>query len=187
MVGITFAIYIMVGVEIFKKSSLLRSFSSGYSSNSAASDSVLLSKTRDASAITEVEVTSSPASFPGAPGPSLSVDRGNDKRGFSGGTECAPYTITIESKEKGLSSATRSGPKMSKQSQSGGEWNAAARGYARCAFLFFLAMLITWVGAFLRPRSREVCLLIKVFHVLRSHLAQDESGILHSQITSISH
>jgi len=126
VVIITITIYVIVGIDIFKKRNQLRQFSSLRNGDS------VVSKT------THVEVTSEPAqthigmrdpwelrSVPTKHSPTSSL---------------AEYSITIESSRD----TTRREPLIERPLR-GIDTNSASWGYARIAFIFFVALLVTWV------------------------------------------
>ncbi|KAI9763061.1 MAG: hypothetical protein M1840_000952 [Geoglossum simile] len=124
--SVTVLIYVIVGIDIFKKRSQLRKFS-----HPRPNRSTLVSKT------TKVEVTSEPAATHRPKNPWELRRVGSNPSPTPSYTE---YSITIES-----------GPGVGRDSQverplpSGNDYNSASWGYARIAFIFFVALLVTWV------------------------------------------
>ena len=153
---ITFAIYIRVGVEIYRKGRMLRSLAYQYSGSSSMSKP--LSKKSNGSRSTEVRITSEPMNVQVVPHAQIRSDEGMAAKGYD------EYTITIEAKgesqdgepatEQQIPLERR--PVLRSHGSSANDSNAAAWGYARCAFFFFLAMLVTWVsGVKDRLRSED--------------------------------
>jgi hypothetical protein len=146
---VTFFIYIRAGRDIYNKRKQLRYFSSSHDPEPMPLDDFFSSKT------TEVMVTSEAA----APGQD-SADASGSK-GEAGPSHAAAYSITISSNKREErasrsdlpaaiqnnvqirepSTARRSGRKR----RGNMEAQSAAWSYARCAILFFTAILITWI------------------------------------------
>jgi hypothetical protein len=125
-------IYVAVGFDIFQKRNQLRQFSNPRPSLPRGSndESPIVNKT------TKVEITSEPAhSHSGSRDPwelsNISVGTGD-----SPAPSFVEYSITIES-----GPSSRKGPHMDRPMGH----NSASWGYARIAFIFFIALLVTWV------------------------------------------
>ncbi|KAI9850316.1 MAG: hypothetical protein M1838_005876 [Thelocarpon superellum] len=125
----TFSIWIYAGLEIFKKRRQLKNFSDPRFDRFAHVEGALKN-----SKTTVVEITSEPMQALVAPAAEVSSKRHNYQ----------PYSITIKS------SGTSSGGLGHGRTRTPGrvravDANVAAWGYARVAFFFFLAMLVTYV------------------------------------------
>ena len=137
----TFTIYIFAGIDIFKKRRQLREFA--YPNNPNAPP--LIENPFTSTRTTEVKITRESVEM--APGTILAapVRPGSVNRSRSSHNGYQPYSITIESNGEEPLTAPTSGPRLAR-SHSAIETNTAAWGYTRCAFFFFLAMLVTWVS-----------------------------------------
>jgi len=129
VVVITFLIYIIVGIDIFKKRSQLRKFS--HPRPATAHRGTLVSKT------TKVEVTSEPAPAHRSRNPRELCRTGPNPSPVPSYME---YSITIESGPGSESDSPAERPLPT-----GIGCNAASWGYTRIAFIFFVALLVTWV------------------------------------------
>ena len=138
----TSTIYIVTGIEILRKRRQLQSFL-GPDAKSGTSISQHV----------EVEVTSEAVRSPNAA--KLAPSSTSDDRQVLSPRSAEPYSILIESHREGVLSPSR-GPNFP-QHLSGVDYNAnrAFWAYTRCAFFFFLAMIITWVCNLRRPRLQR--------------------------------
>lgn len=136
----TFAIYVRAGKEIFKKRQELRDVS--HSRSYAVIKNPFIScKT------TEVHISSEPAKAARNDSQtSLCDDHGNRVQGYN------PYTVSVgigSAAEASRARMTNSGL-TSHRNHVTTESNSAAWGYTKCAMLFFISLIITWVS---RTRS----------------------------------
>ena len=158
-VGITttFFIYIWAGKEIFAKRRSLRNFAH------AASDAAFpviqnpFISPFVSVKTTEIRITSELAELPGKNGSTQSFALNENGRIVSN-QNFDPYSVTIgafpnsELKSPQSSTFPRSsnsvkfaGDKNAKQTKAAMEANQAAFSYCKCAILFFVSLLITWV------------------------------------------
>lgn len=98
---------------------------------------------------TEINITSELANLGSLPGSQLSKELDPNGRA-SLGQGFEPYTVTIErGPERPKSQATHSPTTVQvmtrRQNNAALEANTAAWGYTKCALLFFVSLLITWV------------------------------------------
>jgi len=128
IVVLTVLIYVIVGVDIYKKRSQLKKFS--HPRPAPQQRGTLVSKT------TKVEVTSEPAATHRPRDPWELCRIGSSNSPTPSYTE---YSITIEGAGAGRDSQAES-PILT-----GIDTNKASWGYARIAFIFFVALLATWV------------------------------------------
>jgi hypothetical protein len=127
-------IYTIVGFDIYKKRQQLRQFSQRRPTN----DGPCVNK------ITQVEVTSEPAAVHhGAGDPWELTNVGPEVPAQS----YMEYSITIESGAKRRAALERP--------LAGIDTNSASWGYARIAFIFFVALLVTWVSFPLRRKKNK--------------------------------
>ncbi|KAI9823875.1 MAG: hypothetical protein M1832_002192 [Thelocarpon impressellum] len=138
----TMTIYIIAGLEIFQKRRALRSFALASPATPTSSAAYPpRPRPENPTKTTEVQVTSeavppATAVLVGA-APRPGSERASNSHTFQ------VYSVNIESVGEGhLSPGSR--PRLHRR-PSAFENNAAAWGYTRCAFFFFMAMLVTWV------------------------------------------
>ncbi|KAI9772674.1 MAG: hypothetical protein M1840_000269 [Geoglossum simile] len=129
VVLITVFIYILAGVEIYQKRRQLRKFS--HPGPLEVVDNPFVS-----TKTTKIEVTSEPAA---SRNPSESSLKHDDGIRVTPSRAYMEYSITIESGAKTPKSPRIERPRTALDA------NTAAWGYTRIAFLFFIALLITWV------------------------------------------
>ncbi|KAI1853549.1 hypothetical protein JX266_001533 [Neoarthrinium moseri] len=151
----TFFIYLRAGRDIYNKRRQLRYFSSSHDPEPLTMDDPFSSKT------TEVMVTTEEASN-GQEGIDLvTLDRDNTEAGPSQPSQGGAYSVTISSsvrRDPGshaeFSLPVQSNVQIQEPStarpgrqkrRANFEANNAAWSYARCAILFFTAILITWI------------------------------------------
>jgi hypothetical protein len=127
----TVFIYVLAGIEIYQKRCQLRKFSHPRPAD-VVDNPFVSTKT------TKIEVTSEPAQSRNQSVASLKQGHGAIKVVPS--RPYMEYSITIESGANALKSPCIERPRTSLDA------SAAAWGYTRIAFLFFLALLITWVS-----------------------------------------
>lgn len=146
---IAFGIYFAAGREIFQKRKRLRSFSHG--GTEVITENPFLSyKT------TEVHITSELAQLP-LPNCSQGMLPFEQKGGMVPNRGFQPYSITIE---RGPMSPHMERPDTNSiylRNTAALEANAAARSYTKCALLFFVSLLITWVLEMLLGLSSIDC------------------------------
>ena len=136
----------MAGVEIFQRRGQLRSFKDQKSGDHSAGDPYTSTKT------TDIEISSELANLPSSygPRPSLNKTGATDSSMPNSGYE--PYSIKIErgpSRHQALP-RTPSAPSFPHRPGNAAlEANTAAKAYTKCAMLFFISLLITWVSALL--------------------------------------
>ncbi|KAI9773015.1 MAG: hypothetical protein M1839_002245 [Geoglossum umbratile] len=128
VVVVTVLIYVIVGIDIYKKRSQLRKFS--HPRPAPQHRGTLVSKT------TKVEVTSEPAATHKPRDPWELCRIGSNSSPTPSYME---YSITIEGAGVGRDSQAES------PLPTGIDTNKASWGYARIAFIFFVALLVTWV------------------------------------------
>ncbi|MCJ1408380.1 hypothetical protein MMC19_002455 [Ptychographa xylographoides] len=134
----TFSIYVMAGREIFQKRQQLRAFNKpGGSEVSIIENPFTSYKT------TEVHITSEPNPRQQAH-LSASLGQGYDAERDLLDVTYVPYSITIERGLKRPSSPVTQSLQR-RQHNVALEANTAAWGYLKCAMLFFISLLITWV------------------------------------------
>jgi len=139
VVLITVLIYILAGVEIYQKRRQLRKFS--HPGPLEVVDNPFVS-----TKTTKIEVTSEPAE---SRNPSESSLKHDDGIRVTPSRAYMEYSITIESGANAPKSPRIERPRTALDA------NTAAWGYTRIAFLFFLALLITWVSPPSLPRFRK--------------------------------
>jgi hypothetical protein len=135
----TVFIYILAGREIYMKRRQLRKFS--HPGPLEVVDNPFVS-----TKTTKIEVTSEPAE---SRNPSIASLKPNNNNNNNNNNEIRvlpsraymEYSITIESGANAPKSPRIERPRTALDA------NTAAWGYTRIAFLFFLALLITWVGS----------------------------------------
>jgi hypothetical protein len=128
----TVFIYILAGIEIYQKRRQLRKFS--HPGPLEVVDNPFVS-----TKTTKIEVTSEPAESRNQSESSLK-QQANDAIRVIPNRAYMEYSITIESGTNAPKSPRIERPRMALDA------NSAAWGYTRIAFLFFLALLITWVS-----------------------------------------
>ena len=141
LIFVIFVIYLLIGYDIYRKRSVLGSFarpsknqSTVRSDHGAGADDIVLTGGPAEMVTTDIHVTTEP----------VGADATKDK--------WEPYTIQIESKANGPRNSRLMRPTLvstnshGHNAQSGSAGSRAAQAYARCAFFFFLAMLVTWVS-----------------------------------------
>lgn len=140
----SFAIYIMAGKFIFDKRNQLRSFSHG-----PTDQTVMVENPFTSYKTTEVRITSELANLsnPNSSQASIKLDP-TDKSLSAAGYQ--QYTVTIERGPMSpkIQMPLRSGTERIRDLQHNValEANTAAWGYTKCALLFFVSLLITWVS-----------------------------------------
>ncbi|KAI0834165.1 family A G protein-coupled receptor-like protein [Hypoxylon sp. FL0890] len=150
---VTMFIYIRTGGEIYKKRKQLREFgasSSAHDPESLTMDDPYSSKT------TEVTVTSESAEqtangidlaplgrYSPKPKPAYSVTISSDKQS-NGRPQQGGITLPSKSTVPPTPSTARAQAKSQKR-RANYEANNAAWSYSKCAFLFFTALLVTWI------------------------------------------
>ena len=131
VVMFTIFIYILAGIEIYQKRRQLRQFS--HPGPLEVVDNPFIS-----TKTTKIEVTSEPAESRNQSEPSLKTE--NEGIGVLPSRQYMEYSITIESGANAMKSPRIERPRTALEA------NTAAWGYTRIAFLFFIALLITWVS-----------------------------------------
>ncbi len=131
---ITLAIYARAGKEIFKKRQELRNVSQKRSYT-------VIENPFTSCKTTEVHISSEPArALRNDSQTSLCDDHGKPVRGYN------PYTVSV-----GTGSAASQAPharmaSLARTPRRNHEANSAAWGYTKCAMLFFISLVITWVS-----------------------------------------
>ena len=138
---VSFSIYIMAGMNIYKKRGQLRFFKHQNSEDTVQPSPPTNTRT------TEIEISSELASNHYGPQSSLSKTRATDSSPWIPGYE--PYSIRIERAPTNhqlhmMSTPTTPGFRHRPRNNAL-EANTAAKAYAKCAMLFFVSLLITWV------------------------------------------
>ncbi|KAI9880727.1 MAG: hypothetical protein M1830_001010 [Pleopsidium flavum] len=136
VIVVTFTIYARAGKEIFKKRQQLRNVSQT-PPFTVIENPFISCKT------TEVHISNEPAGLVRNDSQtSLCDDHGNRMQGYN------PYTVTVEI---GSGSSETTPPRTSGSrrafhgSNAANEANSAAWGYTKCAMLFFISLIVTWV------------------------------------------
>ena len=136
----------MAGVEIFRRRGQLRSFKDQKSDNHSAGDPYTNTKT------TEIEIFSELANLSSSYGPRPLLSKIGMTDGSMPNSGYEPYSIKIERgslKHQALP-RTPSAPSFPHRSANAAlEANTAAKAYTKCAMLFFVSLLITWVSELL--------------------------------------
>lgn len=138
----TFTIYTIAGIDIFQKRRQLRSF---YKTSPNAIPPIL-ENPFTSTKTTEVKITSEAIVLPGSPrcmSPAIRMHQSRYSNDRNQAQNYQQYSITIES-GNGAAVATQVVPKVNRRNVTT-EANRAAWGYTRCAFFFFIALLVTWV------------------------------------------
>lgn len=155
---ITFVIYVMAGHHIFRKRRALRAFT-GRSQSTGATTKASVPPLVSPMAIsvinpfasfktTEVQITSEPAS---TSSPTRNASQASHRTGTYG-TSAAyqQYSVTIERNTEPVAVPPPPTPgavpsHRMRQVNAAMDANTAAWGYTKCALLFFVSLLITWV------------------------------------------
>ena len=153
----TLSIYVFAGHDIFQKRKQLRSLSVASSAEFALENPFVSYKT------TEIQVTSELANIGGAAPDDSSQrllgltprSRVTSNQGYE------QYSITIERGATQMLPTPRAQSFHTAKNSVALEANAAAWGYTKCALLFFVSLLITWVRDFCF-RSLYDCTLFSV-------------------------
>ena len=127
-----FAIYMLVGNAIFKKQHRLRATSNRGGRQPAITNPFTIGA---ATMTTEIKITSEPRKEGEDPTLEECIMRGQSTNTYQ------RYTINIESEGNGLVPETA----LDEQRLITESYDAA-KAYAWCSFLFFLALIVTWVG-----------------------------------------
>ena len=153
----TFTIYLRTGLEIFKRRSHLRSFSHGSPSETSVIENPFTNPFSSFKT-TEVTITSELIGLPHSNGSQTSLKFDPMGRAMSAQQNYEQYSVTIE---RGSMSPMFSVPKFSGSKfhpphrNAAMEANTAAFSYLKCALLFFVSLMITWVSS---ARSWAHCL-----------------------------
>ena len=145
----TFSIYLLTGLEIFKRRSQLRSFSHDSASEASMIENPFTNPFSSFK-ITEVTITSELVGLPHSNGSQTSLKYDSMGRAMSGQQNYEQYSVTIE---RGPMSPIFTVPKSPKSNlhpphrNAAMEANAAAYSYLKCALLFFVSLIITWVSS----------------------------------------
>ncbi|MCJ1367526.1 hypothetical protein MMC16_006659 [Acarospora aff. strigata] len=136
VIFITLGIYVRAGKEIFKKRQELRNV--GQTRTYTVIENPFIScKT------TEVQIVSEPANLARHDSQaSLCDDHGNRVQGYT------PYTVSVgigSTHSESNPSRTSGSAKTFHRNHITNEANSAAWGYTKCAMLFFISLIITWV------------------------------------------
>lgn len=137
-----FIIYAMAGRDIFQKRKQLRSF------QVPPPDSLVIGNPFNSYKTTEVHITSELVALEeqGLPPIDLHVDQSQGAPPRHGYQQ---YSVTIErcpmSPVLNSAPTTQGNAVQRRQNNAALEANTAAWGYTKCAILFFLSLLITWV------------------------------------------
>lgn len=96
---------------------------------------------------TEIHVTSELVGLP-APSDTTVSDKLDPKCGAMPGRDYEPYSIKIESGPMAQAPPPTTGAQAAVQryNRTAMEANTAAWGYTKCALMFFVSLLITWVS-----------------------------------------
>ena len=138
----TFTIYTIAGIDIIQKRRQLLAFSKA-SSNAIPP---ILENPFTSTKTTEVKITSEAIVLPGSPrcmSPAIRMHQSRYSNDRNQAQSYQQYSITIES-GNGAAVAKQVVPKYNRQKVAS-DGNRAAWGYMRCAFFFFVALLVTWV------------------------------------------
>lgn len=145
IIFVTFAIYVRAGKEIFKKRQELRSFTQA-PTFTVIENPFISCKT------TEVEISSEPAAVVRNDSQtSLCDDHGNRMHGYN------PYSVSVEigsAASESIPPRTAGYGRPAHRNKVSNEATSAAWGYTKCALLFFISLIITWVSQI--PRSHKV-------------------------------
>ena len=150
MIAVSFTIYILAGIDIYKKGGQLRFFK-----HQNFEDMVMPADPFTNTKTTDIEISTELTHFPNAHGPPSSLSKSRTTDGSSLPTAgYEPYTVRIERgptnhQQQQMPSApsTSSVPHQPANGNGVLEANAAAKAYTKCAMLFFLSLLITWVSS----------------------------------------
>ena len=142
---VSFSIYIIAGMNIYKRGGQLRFFKHQNSGDMVHPNPLTNTRT------TEIEISSELASTNHyEPRSSLSKTRATDGPPSIPGYE--PYSIRIERAPTNHQLHTMSTPTTPGFPHRPGnnvlEANTAAKAYTKCAMLFFVSLLITWVRSY---------------------------------------
>lgn len=143
---VTFAIYIRVGGVIFEKRRQLQS------ANAVGSDYYVDNLFNDVAKVTEIHVTTEQV-ISSSQESTQAVDIVSDERRRPSSPNYIPYSIKIESAEQQEKEAIQMQPLRTHNISDVNfqrrvatiEANKAAWAYSKCAMLFFVALVITWV------------------------------------------
>ena len=145
---ISFSIYLRTGIEIFRRRAHLRSVSHGSPSETSIIENPFTNPFSSFKT-TEVTITSELVSLPHSNGSHLSLKFDSIGRAMSSQQNYEQYSVTIE---RGPMSPIFIDPKPSSPQfqppnrNAAMEANAAAYSYLKCALLFFVSLMITWVS-----------------------------------------
>ena len=172
----------MAGVDIYNKRGQLRSFQHQSSTNMEVMNPFTNTRT------TEIEISSELASFPCGPRSSLSKFRMTD--GPLPFPEYEQYSIRIErgpTKPQPQMSNTQITPGFPRRPANAAlEANTAIKAYTKCAVLFFVSLLITWVSTYPSTPSesaQEVIILLMIFELARYQRLLIESTPMFTAVT----
>ena len=146
---VTFSIYLRTGIEIFRRRSHLRSFSHGTPSETSIIENPFTNPFSSFKT-TEVTITSELASLPHSNGSQASLKFDPMGRLMPSQQSYEQYSVTIERGPMSpiFTVQKPSSPQFLPPNRNAAmEANTAAFSYLKCALLFFVSLMITWVNS----------------------------------------